>query len=196
MSDSAIIVRDGDESHRLATTHRDWGLLFGPGFAEGPHFVAVFGVYEHFSVARGVPKDSQVTRRGADLHEAAQVLLSGVERDAELLRHDYTFSFADTPTRYSAGQSVTIRGRAGIISARPRGYCTIELLSRGEKDPDIAAEVIDLRVTRDLATDDRGIVKVQRRKAEMHWLETLPPLLHFLGTRLPKDLVVEHIGRI
>ena len=51
VSDSATIIRDGEDVHRLQITHRDWMLINGPGFVEGPIFVAAFGIFENFTVA-------------------------------------------------------------------------------------------------------------------------------------------------
>jgi hypothetical protein len=194
MSNSAIIVHDGEHSHRLVMTHRDWGLLFGPAFSEGPLFSSAFGVYENFTVAGGVPKGSQVTRKGIVLHNAARTLLAGIERDADLLRYDYSYGFEDERICHGGGQSIRVRGRSGILSTRPKGYCSIELFDAGAKRPRVA-ELIDLRIVGSIQTEGLGIVKVFRRKAEMHWLDTLPPLLEFLQPRLVIDLVVEHVQR-
>ena len=65
MSDSATIIRDGDDVHRLPIPRRDWMLINGPGFGEGPIFVAAFGIFENFTVARGIPKGSLVHRDGS-----------------------------------------------------------------------------------------------------------------------------------
>jgi hypothetical protein len=43
---------------------------------------------------------------------------------------------------------------------------------------------------------DGGSIKLYRRKAESHWLETLPPLIEFLGPRGSKSLSLEHIDRV
>jgi hypothetical protein len=56
-------------------------------------------------------------------------------------------------------------------------------------------EFIDLRVVRELVTDEARVVKVHRRSAEIHWPETLPHLLEFLRPRIGRDLVVEHVDR-
>jgi hypothetical protein len=194
MPNSAIIVHDGQDSHRLVISHRDWGLLFGPGFSEGPLFSSACGVYENFSVAGGIPKGSQVTRKGNVLRNAARTLLAGIQRDADLLRHDYSYGFDGERTRHGGAQGIQVRGRGGILSTRPKGYCSIELYDADAKQPRIA-ELIDLRIVKSIETDGLGAVKVFRRKADMRWLETLPPLIDFLQPRMEKMLVVEHLER-
>ena len=193
MSDSATIIRDGDASHRLQITHRDWMLICGPGFAEGPAFSDAFGIFENYTVAGGIPKGSLVHRDGKTLFDATAGLLRGIQRDYELLRYDYSYKIGDEPRRYGGGQGISVNGRHGILSLRPKGYCSIEFVD-GTTRPQLPG-LIDLRVTNNLITDS-GPVKVLRRKAESFWLEILPPVLEFLGSRLTAELSLEHIDRV
>ena len=135
MSDSAIIIRDGDEVHRLQITHRDWMLISGPGFVEGPAFTSAFGIFENFTVARGMPKGSLVHRDGQTLFDASSTLLAGIKRDLDLLRYDYSYKIADQPKQFGGGQSISVDGRSGILSLRPKGYCLIRFVDR--KPPDL-----------------------------------------------------------
>ena len=194
MSDSATIIRDGDSSHRLQITHRDWMLLWGPGFAEGSAFSSAFGVFDNYTMAGGIPKGSTVQRNGSTLYAATSALLAGIKRDHELLRYDYSYKIADEPKRYGGGQGIRVGGRTGMLSLRPKGYCSIKILD-GSLKPSPIEEVIDLRAMDTIATDC-GSLKVYRRKAETQWLEILPPLLAFLVTRLNRVLVLEHIDRV
>jgi hypothetical protein len=193
MPSSAIIIRDGDDSHRLLITHRDWMVLWGPQFGEGPSFSTAFGVYDNYTVWGGVPKGSHVKRRGNALYDTTNALFIGVKRDYELFRFDYSYKFANGPKSCGGGQGIRVGGRTAILSLRPKGYCSITILD-GSVSPPRVAEVIDLRTMKTVETDS-GLVKVYRRKAETYWLETLPPLLKFLASRREKDLVVEHIER-
>jgi hypothetical protein len=195
MSTSAIIIHDAVDSHRLLVTHRDWGLLWGPQLPEGPLFSSAFGVYENFTVAGGIPRGSRVTRRGRDIYSAAQALYSAIERDAELLRFDYSYGFSGDPARHGGAQTIRIRGRSGIISTRPKGYCYILLDGPVPEGRSRLDELIDLRRTGPVQTDDGPHVKSYRRKAPMGWLDSLPPLLEFLQSRLKKELAVEHQER-
>jgi hypothetical protein len=189
VSDSATIIRDGDDVHRLQITHRDWMLINGPGFVEGPIFVAAFGIFENFTVARGIPKGSLVHRDGQTLFEAAQKLLAGIERDLDLMLNDYSYKIGDQPKQFGGGQGVSVNGRAGILSLRPKGYCSIRFVDRK------APELIDLR-DKDGFVTDAGTIKLYRRKAESHWLEILPPLIDFLRSRVTRSLSLEHIDRV
>jgi hypothetical protein len=195
MSISALIVKDGNEQHRMLITDRDWGLLWGPLFVAGPIFSMSFGVYDNFTMSSGVPEGSRVVRKGRNLFNAAQVLLVAIERDLDLLEFDYSYSFVNEAQRYSDGQTVHVRGRSGILRTRPKGYCFIELGDSGPKGGRIA-ELIDLRIIRELDTDDSRVIKIHRRRAKVLWLETLPQLVEFLRQRIGKELVVEHVDRV
>jgi hypothetical protein len=189
VSDSATIIRDGDDVHRLQITHRDWMLINGPGFVEGRIFVAAFGIFENFTVARGIPKGSRVHRDAQILFDAATKLLAGIERDLDLMLYDYSYKIGHQPKQFGGGQSISVSGRPGILSLRPKGYCSIQFVD--QKTP----ELIDLR-DKDGFVSDAGAIELYRRKAESHWLESLPPLINFLGSRLTRTLSLEHIDRV
>jgi hypothetical protein len=190
MSDSAIIIRDGKDSHRIQIAQRDWTLLSGPGFGEGLAFIRAFGIFENYTVASGIREGSLVKRSGATLYDAALALLAGVTRDLELLRYDYSYQVGDEPRRYGGGQSIRIDGRDGILSLQPKGYCSIQLIKETGQ-----AKVIDLRGAKALATDS-GRLKVYRRKANTRWPELLPTLLAFLEVRREWEVTLEHIDRV
>ncbi len=111
MSDSATIIRDGEDVYRLQIMHRDWMLINGPGFVEGPVFVGAFGIFENFTVVRGIPKGSLVYRDGQTLFEASSTLLAGIQRDFELLRCDYSYKIGDQPKQFGGGQGISVDGR-------------------------------------------------------------------------------------
>jgi len=49
-----------------------------------------------------------------------------------------------------------------------------------------------MRIRETIETDELGTLKIHRQKAEMHWLEILPPLIEFIRTRTVKVLEIEH----
>ena len=193
MSDSATIIRDGEASCRLQITHRDWMLTCGPGFGEGPAFTTAFGIFENYTVAGGIPKGSLVHRNGKTLFQATEALLRGFQRDYDLIRYDYSCKVGNEPKQYGGGQSVFVNGRRGILSLRPKGYCSIQWSGSGSETS--KTELIDLRQSTGILTDS-GPIKVYRRKAKSRWLEILPPVLAFLVTRFNNTLSLEHIDRV
>jgi hypothetical protein len=194
MRRSYIIAKIGDASHRLDIAHRDWGMVRGPFFQEGEQFERALGVYEHFTVAGGIPAGSFVTRQRHFLLETTELFLRAVQRDEELLCYDYSYSFsARGNRRHSAAESgFRIRGLVGHISTRPHGFCWLQLSQLVGTGWPRVVELIDLRVRGSLETDELGTLKIHQRKAEMHWLETLPPLVGFLRTQGEGEVRVEH----
>lgn len=183
------MIRDLEDAHRLQITHRDWMLINGPGFVEGPIFIAAFGMLEHFTVARGIPEGAIVHRDGQTLFDATTKLQQGIERDLGLMLYDYSCKIGSQPKRFGGGQSISVNGRPGLLSLRPKGYCAIHFLDQK------APELVDLR-DKDGFTTDAGEIKLYPRKAESRWLEILPPLIDFLRVRLTKTLSLEHMDRV
>jgi hypothetical protein len=184
-SDSATIIRDGEEVYRLQITHRDWALTRGPGFVEGRTFSDGFGIFENYTVAGGIPKGSLVHRDGETLFRAASTLLWAVKRDYELLCFDYSCKVGDGPRRYGGGQSINVDGRPGILWLRPKGYCLIKFVDSKTR-PDLPM-LVDLRGMKDFMSD-AGPITIYRRKAVVRWLDVVPPLLEFLKGRLGRTL--------
>jgi len=198
MPHSRAIVSDGQKRHQLDISDRDWGLLTGPLFDAGPPFVSSLGVYEHFTVARGVPKGSQVTRQRFRLLDATQSLLRAIQRDEDLLCSDYTFSFQTGGSHRTAGRSdgFHVRGLIGSIDTRPHGYCCLALSQLGAHQRSRVVELIDMRVRDSIETDDLGLLRIHRRKAETHWPRILPAFIDFLSSTDAKEITIEHFDRV
>jgi hypothetical protein len=194
VTNSYSIITDGSERHRLEFAKRDFGLLGGPHFDAGQRFTSVLGIYDHFTVAAGIPKGAKVMRRRLQLLDAAQQLLTWIQRDEDLLRYDYKYSFSGRAGRPSGGaeSGFRVRGFFGKIDTRPHGYCHLDLIQITSNGRGRLAEYLDMRIRGTLETDELGTLKIHRQKAEMHWLETLPPLVEFIRTRTVKQLEIEH----
>jgi hypothetical protein len=194
MANSAFIVRDGDEHHQVLIGDRDISLLWGPFFTEGAIFSWTFGFYENFSVARGIPKGAHVVRPGGKLFNAAYGLQHAIKRDIDLLQFDYSFSIGNERPR-KGPESVVIRGRTGVISTSPHGFCYAQLSEAGPIARRIG-EIIDLRVIQDTVADGQGAIALHRENAKTAWPDVLPPLLEFLRPRVKKKLIVEIVDRV
>ena len=158
----------------------------------------VLGVYDHFTVAGGLPEGSFVNREREALLEATEVFLRAVHRDESLLRYDYSYSFSTHPTqRHSGGQSgIRIRGLFGSITTRPHGFCWLELSELADSGAPELVESIDMRVRKSIETDALGTLKIHRRKSETHWLEILPQLLVFLRKKDSSEVRIEHYEEV
>jgi hypothetical protein len=191
--ESYIIAKAGEATHRLDISDRDWEMLSGPYFKEGKGFTDALGVYEHFTVAGGIPKGSHVVRQRRLLLEAAELLRRGIERDEELLRFDYTFGFtvAGQSTGSGGESGFRIRGLVGYIDTRPRGFCWLQLSQIVGSHWPRVVEWIDMRVKVRIETDERGTLRIERKRAEIKWPERLPPFIEFLRSRSEKQITIE-----
>lgn len=197
MRHSYVIAKIGDASHRLDIARRDWGMVRGPFFEEGEQFERALGVYEHFTMAGGIPDGSFVTRQRRLLLDATELFLRAVQRDEEFLHSDYSYSFSGRGSRRESGaeSGFRIRGFVGHISTRPPGFCWLRLSQLAGSGWSRVVEFIDMRFRGSIETDELGTLEIHRRKAEMHWLETLPALVEFLRTHTGREVRVEHYER-
>src|SRR5207245_8663074 len=101
-----------------------------------------------------------------------------LETQADLLSFSYSYEFsAEKGVRGGGGQSgFRIRGLIGSIDVRPSGYCDLTLSEIAPNGKGRIVEVIDMRARRKIETDDKGILKVHRRKEEVGWITEVPKL--------------------
>jgi succinate dehydrogenase/fumarate reductase flavoprotein subunit len=72
-----------------------------------------------------------------------------------------------------------VRGLQGFIDVRPAGYCTLELSQASPTGQGRTVEILDLRVVKQIQTDDWGYLKIHRRKMEVDWYREMPRILEF-----------------
>jgi hypothetical protein len=194
MSLSSSIIRDGKESYRIDITNRDWGLLHEPLFDVGQHFIHVFGVYENPHVGSLRP-GTQVRRDQLHFLNASMCLLDAIQKNENLFCHDYSYKFSTENKIHRLGKRFKVRGLSGDIDTQPHGFCYLKLWQHDMDGKLRIAEVIDMRIKGSIETDELGTLKIYRKKAQMRWLETLPPLIDFLRSRGRKELIIEHYDR-
>ena len=188
-------IKAATEEFSLDIPHRDWMLLAGPRefIKGGQEFVSALGVFENYTVARGIPENSTATRKRAILMHSATILLSTIQDYEDLLSCDYSYEFAAEGGIRGSGKrsGFHIRGYAGSINATPKGFCTVQLREPGPCRSRIV-EILDVRNRKTLETDDRGQLTIRRRKAIVTWNVLLPPLIKFLKTQQCDELVIQH----
>lgn len=118
----------------LLVSQRDWALLTGPEvfMTGGRDFIKALGVYENWTAAGGVPKDSTAVRKRIELLFAARRLLETVEACDDLLSFDYSCSLANSDGREEAGEQngIRIRGYSCSVDTRRSGFCTLKSMEQ------------------------------------------------------------------
>jgi hypothetical protein len=74
----------------------------------------------------------------------------------------------------------------------PSGYCHVTLSEVAPTGRGRLVEIIDMRVRKELATDNWGLLTVARRKADVGWFQELPRVISWLKTQQAKDVEVLH----
>jgi len=177
----------------LVALGRDWRLLNGPFFSDGPLFLDTLGVYKNFTVEKGIPKGSKAEVNRFVLYKVAEQLLIAIQRDMDLLQYDYSFRFTGYSRKGSGSISgFRVNGYYACVDTRPRRFCLLELR---EALPDARSRLvgqIDIRNKSEIETDDWGILKVKKRKARVTWQDVLPQMIEFLKQRKSKTVVINH----
>ena len=102
-------------------------------------------------------------------------------RDKDLLSYAYSYEFErEKGRKQGGGQSgFKVRGLYGFVSVKPTGYCTLKLSEKTPSGTGRVVEIIDLRVTRQVQTDDWGYLKSHRRNMKVDWYQEMPRILEF-----------------
>jgi hypothetical protein len=193
MERNVVIIEDSGVQHELAPSCRDWNLLNGPFFEQGPLFLNTLGVYKNFTVAKGIPKGSTVEVNRIHLCMVTEQLLAAVQRDMDLLQYNYSFCFTSNVHKGSGAISgFMVDGYCAYLKVRPKGFCLLELI---ESSPNSHSRVIgklDIRNKREMETDNWGMLKTKRKKDTVTWPDVLPPMIEFLKKSKSKTVIIHH----
>jgi hypothetical protein len=193
MSRASILFKCGNAEHSLLLSLRDVQLLDGRHFFEdGWHYRELLDLDFVKGLARPKVGATLVTHKRHRLIISLQSLLHQLESQADLLSFSYSYEFtSDKDRRHVGGQSgIRIRGLSGFIDVRPSGYCTLTLSEIAPNGKGRVVEIIDMRVRKQIETDEMGILRVHRRKEQVGWLAELPKLMHFLERARSDDVEV------
>lgn len=104
-----------------------------------------------------------------------------LSRDEDLLSYTYSYEFGrEKGVIHGACKSgFKVRDFCGSIDVRPAGYCTLELSQVSPSGHGRTVEILDLRIVKEIQTDDWGYLKVHRRKMEIDWYREMPRILEF-----------------
>lgn len=156
-------------------------------------FIRAVGLWDSFSVARGMNTKAWTTKSRTQLLLAAETLLNAIAADRDLLRYDYQYGLSSIPKqRNSAMRGVgNVGGRGGMVGATP-GQLFLQLWEKGEDGKGRIVEIRDLRKGQPVETDELGFIKVYRRKNTIDWEPKLHSLIAFLRRCTSDAVRVRH----
>jgi hypothetical protein len=194
MRKGVTLFRCGHAEHRVELTARDVRLLDGQYFLEYPgSHRALFGL--DFIGGLGAPPPGKVLRtyERIELHGRLTILLTSLEAQRDLISHDYLYEFEATKGQRKGGGEAGFRinGRHGLIRVHP-GFCDLTLSEIGPNGRGRTVQIVDMRAVGRIATDDRGELRVVRRKAETHWFDLLPALIGWVGAQSGETVEILH----
>ena len=192
---NVLKIDDGDSAYELSFSNRDFALLSGPQIymPQGARFMSELGVFENTSVAQDmkIPAGSHVRRRRGLLLNRSRSTLNYLDRDADLLRFDYSFRLTQGDDRHKPKGHLSgfkIRGLFGHVDGQPRGFCTLTLSEVSPTGLGRTVEIIDLHGREGIEADDSGTLKVYRTEADFGWLSALRGMIEFLEASIPLHL--------
>jgi hypothetical protein len=170
----------------IAVNERSWHVLDHSHFlSEGWILRKAFGM--DFVAGLGKkPQDGILnSMRALKFQLTCKDMWSLLVRDKDLLSYAYSYEFErEKGVKHGGGISgFKVRGFCGYVSVRPTGYCTLKLSEISPSGIGRTVEIIDLRVIRQIQTDDWGYLKVHRRKMEIDWYREMPRILEFCANK-------------
>jgi hypothetical protein len=157
-------------------------------------FKKALGLWDNFSVARGMDTKAWTTKSRSELLRAAEQFQQAIEADHELLQYDYQYGFSTVPNQRNsaAGGAGNVGGRSAIISAKHPGQLYLQLWEQGPDGKGRIVETKDLRKGPPVMTDELGIIKVYRRKNKVDWKPKLSQLIEFLQASQSENIRIRH----
>jgi hypothetical protein len=199
MRQNILEIEDGKKSFALQFSDRDFEILGGPTpFMElGAEFVRTLGVFENTNVSMDmkIPPGSSVRRSRQNLAVLAKGLLKLIQRDHDLLSFDYSFRLTKSDEKHRIKRQLSgfrIRSLYGCVDGWPRGFCTLTLNEVSPIGIGRTVEIIDLRNSTELETDDMGLLKVYKQEADLNWTKALQGLIDFLNQSTEKEVTIHH----
>ena len=159
---------------------------------EGHRFVAAIGVFDHFTVAGGIPSGVETTKSRIVAKLAIEALIQKLRDDFDLLEYDYSYSDPDHPSSKLGGGQSGYRafGYLAAIDARPSGFCQLKLSEVAPSGRGRTVGLMDVRNRETIPLDSGGEIRVRRRKIGLDCLPKLEALRSFLNDGQFKDVVI------
>jgi hypothetical protein len=196
VSKDSVLFRCGEQECALPLSLRDVHLLDSEYFfARSASHRELLGLA--FVAGLGAPPLGRVlvTHRRSVLTSQLEGLAQALEDQRDLISWSYSFRFSEKPEA-SGGGSVAgfhVRGLHGFVTVQPSGYCHVTLSEVAPTGRGRLVEIIDMRVRKELPTDDWGVLSIGRRKADVGWFQELPRVIAWLKAQQGKDVQVLHV---
>lgn len=178
-------VSAGELIHVRAYSTEELSFLTGNGAPQITAFRAAIGLWDNFSVARGMDENARTVKSRQSLLAATCALLHRLEEEHELYSYNYRLKCPGSRSRSSTKCWIGLEsGAAGFLMARHAGQLYFE-------NKDAGAKIIDMRALSTLDTVS-GEARIFRKRNELRWPLFLRELERFLKEGLETEVSISH----
>ncbi|RUL77514.1 hypothetical protein [Dyella choica] len=185
MDQYQFTVSAGELIHVRTYSTEELSFLTGHGAPEITAFRVAIGLWDNFSVARGMDENAQTVKSREMLLAATSELLHRLEQERELFSHSYKLKCPDSRSRGSMKCWIELKsGETGFLMARHAGQLYFEHKEAGPK-------IIDMRALSSLDTAT-GETRIFRKRNELRWPLFLQDLEVFLKSLMVSEVSISH----
>lgn len=164
-------VRLDDREHAQAYTQRELSFLGGKNCPAIPRFVAALGLWDNFSVPRGMNATAWTRKNRVDLSDATEALLAEIDAKPALYVHDYWYRIRGERRMRDGFGTRLVDGEPATVEARRPGQLFAEGIDSGR--------IEDLREKETFDCGELEGIIVVRAPNEIDWASKLRPLAAF-----------------
>ena len=178
-------VAAGELKHLQPYSNEELNFLTGDGAQEITHFRGEIGLWDNFSVSRGMDRNTWTTKSLESFLAATSALRSRVAAEHELFSFNYKLRCPSSLSRGSSKcRAVLKTGESGVLMARHAGQLYLEC----ENAP---GKIIDMR-SADGFENEQGLGRIYRKRNTLRWEEFLVSLEVFLSTCSGPQIAIRH----
>lgn len=181
----AFTVRAGGKDWTQAYSQTELRFLSTDAIPEIEGFVIALGLWDNYSVARGMDATAWTAKDRVELMLAAGKLLIVIESSPNLFGSDYWYRLPGQKNRSRATCPVQLsNGDAGLLRAQTPGL----LYAKGVR----TGVVEDYRDRESFESPGIGTIRVYRKPNQVDWVSKLRSLKAFLKSDAGESVDVRH----
>jgi hypothetical protein len=178
-------VAAGDSRHLQPYSNEELKFLTGNGAAEITQFRRDIGLWDNFSVSRGMDGSAWTTKSREALLATTSALLLRVEAERDLFSFNYKLRCPSSLSRSSSKcWAVLEDGSSGALLARHAGQLYLECQGPVPK-------IIDMRRFSQFE-NEQGLGRIYKKANELRWASFLAALESFLQSSTSATVQIRH----
>jgi hypothetical protein len=178
-------VAAGEAKHLQPYSSEELKFLTGDGAPEISEFRRLLGLWDNFSVSRGMDGNAWTAKSRESLLLSTSALRRLIESQREQFANNYKLRCPSSLSRGSSRCRAVLRtGEAGVLNARHSGQLYLEC-----EGP--SARVIDMRDAADFE-NEQGQGRIYRKRNSLRWIDFLVSLELFLDASSVAEVSIRH----